>query len=268
MRACATTACFPGFSVRAALARIADGISEPLLGELGSAFVQLCPQNMGRITEQEAEALRADFAGMRLRTHANARVDPAGHRLLDLSTVTEHTLPYYRLLGDRNRRLGAACTSLHAGYREHCETLQQMLDHRQRLQDEVFGEIVLAVEGLYPNRRRPQVLDSWAEYEALLRSGAPFALDLSHLQIVAAAERCEHHDLVRELIGSRSCMEIHLSDNDSRSDAHLTLSVAPWWWEDLVTTPVQPGCVIFSEGNQLGRGRSRVPVRAANEETA
>lgn len=242
----ATTACFPGFSTRGALAKLREGISEPLLGPLSTAFVQVCPQSMGRIDEAEADALRAEFPEMQLRTHANARVLDR-HHLLDASTVRDDTLPYYRALADRCRRFGATATSIHAGYAAH-RTLDQMLDDVKRLQDEVFGDVRVAIEGLYPTPARPQLMGTWAEYERVLASGAFLAIDLSHLQIVARADGAFQPDLVRALVASPTTLEIHLSDNDSRRDEHQMLAREPWWWEFLADA--SPSAVLFSEGNQ------------------
>lgn len=241
----ATTACFPGFTVRAALNRITAGIEEPVIGALCADHIQVCPQNFGQVDEAEAEALREAFPGSQLRLHANARVLPH-HVLFDASTVRDHSLPYFRALADRSHRLGASVLSIHAGNAENA-SLSQMFDNVRALQDGVFGDIRLAIEGLYPHDKRPQLLGTWAEYETLLRSELPFALDLSHLNIVCRHEG-ERIDLVRDLLASDRCLEVHTSGNDGRRDEHALLTGPPWW------LPLLEGmgrnAIAFSESNQ------------------
>jgi len=254
----ATTAMFPGTSVRDALARIAAGAREPLLGDIATNHVQLCPQNVGYLSERECESLAAAYPKMHLRLHANARVLPS-HRMLDASTLSDETRPYFDALADRSRRLGAKAYSLHAGHQAH-SSLTKMLDAARRLQEH-FGDIVVAVEGLYPNRRHPQLMDCWADYETVWRAGVPMAIDLSHLKIVADAERSCDHGLVRDLLSAATTVEVHLSDNDGRSDQHQVLSETPWWWS--CTDAIHENAVVFTEGNQLRAHEAHQTLLAA-----
>jgi len=244
------TACFPGLDLRACVARLHEGIDEPLLGALSTAHIQLCPQTPGELTEAVCEALAEDYPDTRFRLHANARVDTR-LRMLDASTFCSSTLPYYARLADRSRRLGAEAYSLHAGYRANC-TLDTMIDTVRRLTD-LFG-IPVAVEGLYPRADRPQLMAGWAEYEAVMRAGLPIALDLSHLNIVQTKEGA-HPDLAAELMAYAGTLEVHVSGNDGKADSHAVLERAPWWYGLLDTAPAQ--AVVFSEGNQHRRGRTR-----------
>lgn len=241
----ATSACFPGFTLRHALDRITAGVAEPIIGPLSAAHVQCCPQSFGQISEGEAEALREDYPGSQLRLHANARVIER-HVLFDASTVDESTLPYFRALADRSRRLGARAISIHAGHADNAD-LATLFDNLRRLQEEVFGDVRVALEGLYPHPKRPQLLSTWADYEALLRSGLPYAIDLSHLNIVCRAEG-DRLDLVRELIASPNAIELHISGNDGRRDSHAFLVDEPWWLPLLDLAG--PNAIVFSESNQ------------------
>lgn len=243
----ATTACFSGLQVRSALDRLSTGISEPQLGVLSTAHVQVCPQNFGCIDEAEADALREAYPNMQLRPHANARVWPV-HVHFDASSRGEDAFAYFEALADRARRFGATALSIHAGFQADA-TLDQMIANVRRLQDEVFGDITLAVEGLYGNAHRPQLMDTWAEYEAVLIAGVPLAIDLSHLNIVATQDGRFQDDLVRALLASPTTLEVHLSANDGEKDAHRVLDHAPWWWSLL--DAVGPNAVLFSEGNQM-----------------
>lgn len=241
-----TTACFPGFKIRDALDHIAAGLSEPYLGKVGSDHVQLCPQNFGHLSEAECEGLLQDYPQMQLRLHANARVFNR-HVLWDASHLSADTRPYFEALADRSRRLGASAMSIHAGYPEGCRNLQGMFDNMRRLQDEVFGDVQVAVEGLYPHPKRPQLLSTWADYEALMQQGdIAYAIDLSHLNIVAHAQG-QHDDLVRDLIAAPQCIEIHVSGNDGRRDSHDLLREQPWWLPML--DQAGPNAVIFTESN-------------------
>jgi hypothetical protein len=84
----------------------------------------------------------------------------------------------------------------------------------------------------------------------LLESGAHYALDLSHLHIVATASGYVEWGLLQELLASPKCLEVHLSGNDGSADQHHALDVAsvPWWW--VLLADVNPNAVLFSEGRQ------------------
>jgi hypothetical protein len=123
----------------------------------------------------------------------------------------------------------------------------------RRLQDEVFRDIRVAVEGLYPHTKRPQLVGTWSEYEALLRSGMFYAVDLSHLHIVRAHEGA-HDDLVRALLSSPQCVEVHTSANDGCRDLHALLTEEPWWFPFL--SAVGANAVVFTESNQARALRS------------
>jgi hypothetical protein len=59
----------------------------------------------------------------------------------------------------------------------------------------------------------------------LLESGAHYALDLSHLHIVATASGYVEWGLLQELLASPKCLEVHLSGNDGSADQHNALDV-------------------------------------------
>lgn len=249
---CATTAQFPGCSAKHALEQIQLGCREGLWGALSSDYVQICPQSMGVITEDVAEHLREQFPDMNLRLHANARV-LSRHVLWDVSTFSSDTQYYYEALADRMCRLGGTVMSIHAGYQDNCSE-QQMWDNI-RLIDQCmkkFGNIDVAVEGLYPNAHRPQFIGSWASYSRLLQEDVFFAIDLSHLKIVARHEGVWEEQLVQELLLSPRCKEIHVSDNNGSRDSHHVLINKPVWWDVLHNcAPYFKDQVVFSEGNLL-----------------
>lgn len=254
----AATAMFPGYTCEQALTAITRGVSEPVVGAISAQFAQLCPQSLGHLSERVCEELRERFPASQLRLHANARVMER-HLLIDASSYSDDTRFYFQALADRSRRLGATAYSVHAGYRENC-TFGQTLDNLARIQD-IFGpDCRVGVEGLYPSRHRPQLMDSWAEYEAALRAGVDLAIDLSHLNVVAHAEGTTASGLLTELLASPATIEVHTSGNDGRKDSHDLLTETPWWWSYL--DDIHPDAVVFTEANQLRAERRRASTSA------
>jgi len=252
------TAMFPGYSYLEAIRLFVAGVSEPLYGEASSAAIQLCPQSSGHLDEAAVEALAASHPDTAFRLHANCRATD-GFRMLDASTFSDYTRGYYEALADRSHRLGATAYSLHAGYAANCD-LATMIDNVHRIQD-IFGpSCQVAVEGLYPNAHRPQLMDSWAAYEAVMRAGLFQAVDCSHINIVARREGSRNFGLLRELISSPNTIEIHVSDNNGTNDAHAVLEQTPWWWPAI--SHAGPNAMVFSESNQV-RHQARAAAAAA-----
>lgn len=246
----AATACLPGLGIERAVEMIHEGLTEPLLGPLSSAAIQLCPQNLGTITELLCERLVERYPSTAFSLHANSRV-LLGHVRHDAGDFGPETLAYFKALADRSRRLNAPGYSLHAGFRSRC-TLERMIDNIKAIQD-LFGDIPVAVEGLYQNRVNPQLMDTWSAYEQVYRAGCNVALDLSHLNIVARSERSEDRGLLREMLSSAQTIEVHYSANDGQRDRHDLLETEPFWWSERGS--INPGAVIFSEGDQMRHAR-------------
>lgn len=238
------TACFPGVRFGEAVRRLVDGVEEPLLGRLGTAHVQLCPQNFGVLDEAAVERLRGDFPAVRFRLHANVRVLRQVYRF-SASDFSQDTAFYFRRLAEISRALEAEAYTLHAG-RRHC-TLGELRCKVQALED-LFG-MPVGVEGHYPAPRNRWLLSDWDEYRWLLESGLRFVADLSHLHIVACATGRREERLVEELLACDRCIEIHVSANDGRRDLHRPMDRQPWWWPLLERR--NPKAVVFSEGNHL-----------------
>lgn len=236
---------FPGAKYEDAVRAIYAGAGEPIYGQASHAEIQVCPQNLGELTPDACEALAAKFPETRFRLHANARVLDR-HHILDASTFSDETRPYYEALADRSRRLGAKAYTLHAGYAANCD-LATMIDNMRRVQD-IFGDIAVGVEGLYPSASCPQLMDTWAAYEQVLRSSLNLAVDLSHLKIVAHKQGNKDFGLVEELVSTSQTIEIHVSDNNGSQDRHERIEVEPWWWPMLYKAG--PNAVVFSESNQ------------------
>ena len=235
-------ASWPGLRHEQAARHLSEEISEPLFGVLSTAHVQLVPQNFGVLTEDLAEQLMAAFAQVRFRLHANVRV-LAEHRVADLSGYQRHA-EWFERAAHISRCLAAPAYTAHAGLRSE-STLPAMLDNARRCAD--LFDCPVGVEGLYPAPRDPWLVSSWAEYRQLFESGVPYALDLSHLNILVAISGVRDDALVREMLACERCMEVHVSANDGRGDWHQVCEQAPWWHPLLAS--IHPQAVVFSEGN-------------------
>lgn len=238
-------AIFAGMQCQSAM-RAAGKASDPLFGELSQEHVQICPQNRGQILFSTCDQLQAEFPSTNFRLHANALVFPR-HVSLDLSTYQEEH-PYWGALIAINQALGNHGYSLHAG-RHNGMTLAELFDNLKVLEDRF--KCPVAVEGLYPSPEN-FFLSTWEEYAALLDADVHYAIDLSHLNIVAYHEGRYERDLTRELLSSPRCTEVHVSGNDGTSDQHNAIKgPPPVWMSDLEYC--HPSTIIFSEaylGNQ------------------
>ena len=92
------------------------------------------------------------------------------------------------------------------------------------------------VEGMYPTRDGSEeyLMSTWQEYIDVMNSGLCYAIDLSHLHIVANREG-QRPDWVYQLITHSNCKEVHVSHNNGRSDAHRPISERIWddlWWKE------------------------------------
>lgn len=243
-------AAYPGFTHFQAMGTAANskssgkGLKEPLWGDLSLEHVQIVPQNFGVFGEEEAHEMRALYPGTKFRLHANVRVLQR-RMVYDLSNFMAMT-DWFDQAARVQKILGGYCYSAHAGYRANC-TLDEMFDNARRASD-LYG-FPVAIEGLYPDPHKAQLLSTWPEYAALLESGLPFALDLSHLNIVATRTRKREDGLVKEMLNSENCLEIHVSDNDGTGDQHqvCTPDHTPWWVE--IFQQAREGLTVFSEGN-------------------
>lgn len=242
-RVCLSLAAFPGLRHEEAAHLATQGAHvEPMIGRLSCSHLQLVPQNFGVLTEDRCRDLQAAHPGTRFRLHANVRIQPR-HVVADLSGLDLH-LAWFIQAARVHRALGAEIYSAHAGRRREA-SLDQLFSNAQRAGD-LFG-CPVAIEGHYPTPDDQFLVASWKEYQQLLDSDLPFAVDLSHLHIVATRSGCIETNLVKELLASEHCLEVHVSDNDGQGDQHRTLSRVPWWAECLPS--IHPKAVVFSEGN-------------------
>ena len=242
MKAHISLACWPGLNASAAAQHLSRPVTEPLFGALSIEHVQLVPQSHGQLTEHLADSLLEAFPTTRFRLHANVRVLPE-HRFADLANFKTHH-GWFEQAAKMSRHLGAPAYTAHAGLRRDA-TLADLLDNTRRCAD-LFGCSV-GVEGLYPAEGNPWLLSTWPEYRVLLDSGVPYALDLSHIQILACQSGECDSELVAALLASPSCIEVHVSDNDGQRDSHWVARSSTWWLPMLLH--LNPNAVLFSEGN-------------------
>jgi len=225
-----------------ALAMIEQPHGEPLFGRLTTDHVQLVPQTFGTLTDDLVDTMLSAHPSVQFRLHANARVQP-NHRLADLSNFGRHS-EWFNRAARVSQRLNAPAYSAHSGARANA-TLAMMLDNARRCAD--LFECPVAVEGQYPTAGDALLVSTWNEYRTVFESGVPYALDLSHLNIVASRSKSRDVALLHEMLACERCIEIHVSDNNGSGDSHQVCDVAPWWFTAL--QHANPDAVIFSEGN-------------------
>ena len=229
---------------------IADALacppSDPLLGILSTRHMQLCPQNLGYLDRDWALDLRRRHPDILWRLHANVRIRGVG-RIIDLCDWPTQQ-DYFRTIGSISEALGASVYSAHAG-RRNTASVEAVIRHSLAMTQHLG--LPVAIEGHYPVPGNLWLFSSWREYRQLLTSKAYFALDLSHLHILATQSGVIEHGLLAEMLACDRCLEIHVSGNDGRRDQHLRLDVQPWWWPLLADSHAE--AVIFSEGRVAPR---------------
>ncbi len=245
----AVSACWSAYTYEEALQKIHQGTYEPLLGALSHEHVQLCPQHKNIITPELIDSLKTLYPETQFRLHADVRILGKIGYTIDLMDYSEKTAWYFEKLGEYSRQLNAPCYSLHVGERKHF-TLQDMIDKAHKVQE--YFDCPIALEGHYPLRKK-YLIDSWDEYTALYHSGLSYALDLSHLHIVATHEKGWDVALVETMLQSPQCLEVHISFNDGKRDSHqlaLAEEQALWTMWQAWLAQKHENAIVFSEGNQ------------------
>ncbi|APZ44553.1 hypothetical protein BW247_04970 [Acidihalobacter ferrooxydans] len=216
--------------------------SEPWLGALSVEHVQICPQNPGNLTPKDADELISDNPDVKFRLHANVHVEDW---TVDADASTYDRYPdYFDRLVEVSEAFRSPAYTWHAGHRKNA-SLEAIFKNTRQLEDRMG--IPVGIEGMYPSRA-DYLISTWDEYEALFRSGVNYAIDLSHINILAhkTGERKDH--LLVKLLSSDRCIEIHLSGNTGDADTHGQLASQPWWWETL--SCANPQATLFTEGGQ------------------
>lgn len=219
---------------------------DPLLGALSTRHLQLCPQNQGQMTEELAIRLSQDFTDTQFRLHANVQVE-IKPRWVDWCDWLD-AKDWFKQVSRISSLLGSSVYTAHAGRRAKA-SLSQVLSF-VRDAEQVMG-MAVGIEGHYPTPSDRWLISSWQEYCQLFASGMSYALDLSHLHILACQSGCIEVDLVKEMLASPQCLEVHVSGNDGSGDQHHSLDVSnPPWWVALLPY-IHSDAVVFSEGKQI-----------------
>lgn len=217
--------------------------SDPVLGRLSAQRLQLCPQGRGRLDADFASELVKAYPGIEWRLHANVQLESA-LRVVDLAHWPQER-DWFERLARVSAALKAPAYTAHAGRREQA-TVTQVLRHVREVEQSLG--IPVGVEGHYPTPGGIWLFGCWAEYRTLFESGVRYALDLSHLHILAVQSGRIEWGLLREMVASPNCLEIHVSANDGSADRHEPLT-GPAWWLPLLAE-AHPDAVIFYEGKQ------------------
>jgi hypothetical protein len=236
-----TTANFPGTLL---LASVDNAFIKEKSSTLNKKKIQICPQQVGQLTEGVVSRLNNKYRNTNFHLHANVNV-LSQRFIFDASCDlgNEDVQVYVKKLKTINDLLGKHLYSYHGG-RRVC-SLEKMVDNAMQLQDYLDTEVV--VEGLYPDRKNTWLISSLDEYE-WLSNKTNFVLDLSHLQIVFEQEKKEIDvNWVRQMMEHKHCKEIHISSNDGEHDSHKVLSGEEWWIELLKNSTTTAS--IFTEEN-------------------
>jgi hypothetical protein len=224
-----------------ATAIVQAGVSDPALGVIDYAHIQVCPQNFGegKITEQLLDKLQDFVPESKIRLHANTRIMDHSCQY-DAGTISR--FPEY------TQRLTAILKHLGTPYTLHAANngvpLLTQLEAVSKLSDATG--VPVGIEGLYPSKYARNTLKVWDDYELLLMSDCFYAIDLSHLNIIRQNIGNPPQGLLESLIQDPKCIEIHVSGNDGIMDSHLPCTGKEWWMPLL--NIVSDNTVIFYEG--------------------
>jgi hypothetical protein len=245
----AVSACWSSYSYQDAIKQIHNGTNEPTFGTLSTKHVQLCPQHSNFLTDDILNQFLIDYPKIQFRLHSDIRLKNKIGIAIDLIDFSNETMWYFKELNRLSQIINAPLYSLHAGHRTN-KSLSDLFHKAHQLQD-IF-HCPIAIEGHYPLKNK-YLIDSWSEYQQLLDSGLNYALDLSHLNIVAFREGW-NYDLTNAMLTSTQCKEIHLSFNDGHLDNHQIShsSFNSLWvlWKKMIIDS-KTNATIFSEGNQV-----------------
>ena len=225
-----TTAQFANFSAMEACRRLANETKEAF--DTSMDYVQLCPQTPTVFTEDTLREVQEAFPNTRFQLHANVLLQPR-LLILDASSYNAQNHWYFERLGELSSFINAPAYSLHSGRRRNC-TMKELFGNLEAIQ-QLFDMPVL-VEGMYPTRDGPEeyLMSTWKEYTDVMQSGLCYAIDLSHLNIVARREG-ERPEWVYSLIAHPNCKEVHVSHNNGRHDSHRPITEQIWenvWWKE------------------------------------
>lgn len=255
MKLNAATAMFPGETFEMALSLLSTGTVTDAGMPVSMDHIQLCPQSHGKLSKQRLSGMQATYPDSCFRLHATCRLSVNGYRRYEASTPAAIGRSYFLEMAELSQWIQAPAYSLHAGRRGEA-TLKEMIRNVRDIQD--LFDCPVAVEGLYPTKGDTLLVSTWDEYRMLMESGLFYALDMSHLNIVATRLRTWDFGLVTALLENPNCLEVHVSSNNGYSDSHSPVGSQhkPCWWPYL--DRAGPNAVIFTESNQRRHGKMGV----------
>ncbi len=218
-----------------------SGMSIPLLGQVTSPTLQICPQNTGMLNEGVLDTISANYPSVDIRLHANVQMLPL-RILMDIVNF-DRTHPYWVRLRELIKHVEMKVYSAHAGLRGQYD-MDFVLQQQSRLMD--FLGIPVALEGHYPTRDNRYLASDWSEWAQIYQSGLPFVVDLSHAAIIAHLKRHREDGLLIDMLKDPNCLEVHISGNDGRADQHTSLHGHEWWWP--LMQHIHSDAEIFYEG--------------------
>ena len=74
MKINAVSACWSSLPYHLAIKNISDGTVEPIIGQLHSEHVQLCPQHSDFLSESLIDSLQENFPDIQYRLHSDVRL--------------------------------------------------------------------------------------------------------------------------------------------------------------------------------------------------
>lgn len=247
----AASSCWSGLPIQDAIQKIVEGNTfEPLLGVISAEHIQICPQHINYFDSDMAKDLTRNFSNTKFRLHADVRLKNKRGYSTELSDFSETTEWYFQELSKLSKELGSKVYSLHPGKRK--VNLAQLKDQYLKVQD-IFGDVTVCIEGLYPTDQSKLLIDKWEEYSWLAENNIPYALDLSHLKIVT--KRFGTNDsLLKDLISNPLCHEVHISFNNGFVDSHEIADnkfLDEFYKYKNFLNYTNSNAVIFTEGNQV-----------------
>lgn len=239
-------AAYPGAVISAIPALTKKNITDPFFGELSLDTIQLVPQTLTPFKEEVIVFLKENFPNSSFRLHANVYMANTARKIYDLSNWKKNW-NHFEKLAYFSKLLSCSGYSAHTGFRAN-STLKSSIEGLKALTD--LFECEVSMEGQYPTREGDvYVLSNWQEYKSLLTEKVPYVIDFSHLNILKCFSNELDLELVKDLVASEYCAEVHISENNGKGDQHQRCR-KPSWWHDCMKS-INSNAVIFYEGNLL-----------------
>lgn len=244
------SACFPGYPLETSISLLYSKLpKENFIKNWDYSNIQICPQHIGFINERSAEQIKFKYQSTNFRLHANVRLFTK-LKNFDAGSNMQEEQDYIYNLKKISNILDSKAYSYHAPNSEFLDW-ENIRNNVLFLQD--YLKIPVAIEGLYPTKKRTYWDNSFYVYEKILNSDLNFAIDLSHLNIayskMSKLEQQEFYELSVKLINNNRCLEIHISGNDGSHDEHKPIQGNEWWF-GLLSELNSQSPILFCESRQ------------------